>query len=158
MLIDGLEWCGLLWCFYQLFGRHPFTPLVNKWWCNATFLKICSDKEMNSSTSWMTREWINVPFWANCSFKAQFTLVSYYKATVRWVSLRDSLLFLFWCCKCQRSDGLVDHSRPAPDRSVWVSPAVRLSQLCSSHTPGSPSPSPPSPAARTLQKRNKTAE
>ncbi len=35
--IDGLEWCGLLWCFYQLirlsFWRHPFTtedPLVNK--------------------------------------------------------------------------------------------------------------------------------
>ncbi len=28
-LIDGLESCGLLWCFYQLFGlsfwRHPFT-------------------------------------------------------------------------------------------------------------------------------------
>ncbi len=19
-IIDGLEWCGLLWCFYQLFG------------------------------------------------------------------------------------------------------------------------------------------
>ncbi len=40
--IDGLEsCCGLLWCFYQLFGlsfwRHPFTseyPLVSKW-CNA---------------------------------------------------------------------------------------------------------------------------
>ncbi len=38
--------CGLLWCFYQLFGlsfwRHPFTaedPLVSKWW-NATFLQI----------------------------------------------------------------------------------------------------------------------
>ncbi len=46
MLIDGLEWCELLWCFYQLFGlsfwRHPFTeedPLVSKWW-NATFLQI----------------------------------------------------------------------------------------------------------------------
>ncbi len=45
-LTDGLEWCGLLWCFYQLFGplfwRHPFTaedPQVNKW-CNATFLQI----------------------------------------------------------------------------------------------------------------------
>ncbi len=26
MLTDGLEWCGLLWCFYQLsFWRHPFT-------------------------------------------------------------------------------------------------------------------------------------
>ncbi len=39
-------WCGLLWCFYQLFGlsfwRHPFTaehPLLSKW-CNATFLQI----------------------------------------------------------------------------------------------------------------------
>ncbi len=38
--------CGLLGCFYQLFGlsfwRHPFTtedPLVSKW-CNATFLQI----------------------------------------------------------------------------------------------------------------------
>ncbi len=46
--MDELEWCGLLWCFYQLFGfsfwRHPFTaedPLVSKW-CNATFLQICS--------------------------------------------------------------------------------------------------------------------
>ncbi len=35
-LIDELESCGLLWCFYQLFGlsywRHPFTaehPLVS---------------------------------------------------------------------------------------------------------------------------------
>ncbi len=51
--------CGLLWCFYQLFGlsfwRHPFTaedPLVSKW-CNATFLQICSDEETNSSTSRM---------------------------------------------------------------------------------------------------------
>ncbi len=39
------EWCGLLWCFHQLFGlsswRHPFTamdPLVSKWY-NATFLQ-----------------------------------------------------------------------------------------------------------------------
>ncbi len=44
----GVVWitCGLLWCFYQLFGlsfwRHPFTaehPLMSKW-CNATFLQI----------------------------------------------------------------------------------------------------------------------
>ncbi len=46
MLTDGLEWCGLLWCFYQLFGlsfwRHPFTaehPLLRHWW-NAKFLQI----------------------------------------------------------------------------------------------------------------------
>ncbi len=47
----GLEWCGLLWCFYQLFGLsfwwHPFTvevPLLSKW-CNATFLQISSHEE-----------------------------------------------------------------------------------------------------------------
>ncbi len=63
----GVVWitCGLLCCFYQLFGlsfwRHPFTaedPLVNKW-CNAKFLQICSEKETNSSTSWMARWWVN---------------------------------------------------------------------------------------------------
>ncbi len=52
----GVMWitCGLLWCFYQLFGlsfwRHPFTaehPLLSKW-CNATFLQIWWRQ-----TSWM---------------------------------------------------------------------------------------------------------
>ncbi len=32
-LTNGLEWCGLLWCFYQLFGlsfwRHPFQGSQN---------------------------------------------------------------------------------------------------------------------------------
>ncbi len=63
----GVVWitCGLLWCFYQLFGlsfwRHPFTaedPLVSKW-CNATFLKIWTHKETNS-TSWMAWVCVNV--------------------------------------------------------------------------------------------------
>ncbi len=43
---DGLEWCVLLWCFYQLFGlsfwRHPSNaehPFLSKWW-NATFLQM----------------------------------------------------------------------------------------------------------------------
>ncbi len=44
----GVVWitCGLLWCFYQLFGlsfwRHPFTaehPLMRHW-CSDTFLQI----------------------------------------------------------------------------------------------------------------------
>ncbi len=43
MLTDGLEWCGLLWCFYQLsFWRHPFTaehPLLRHW-CRDTFFQI----------------------------------------------------------------------------------------------------------------------
>ncbi len=67
-LTDGLEWCGLLWCFYQLFGlsfwRHPFTPedpLVSKW-CNATFLQICSDDETNAAASRMAWGRVNHTF------------------------------------------------------------------------------------------------
>ncbi len=53
----GVVWitCGLLWCFYQLFGlsfwRHPFSaehPLMSKW-CNATFLQIW----WRNNESWM---------------------------------------------------------------------------------------------------------
>ncbi len=51
----GVVWitCGLLWCFYQLFGlsfwRHPFTaehPLLRQW-CSDTFLQ--SDEESHLS-------------------------------------------------------------------------------------------------------------
>ncbi len=47
----GVVWitCGLLWCFYQLFGlsfwRHPFTaehPLLRHW-CRDTFLQMLTD-------------------------------------------------------------------------------------------------------------------
>ncbi len=62
----GLVWitCGLLWCFYQLFGLsfwwHPFTAedtLVIKW-CNAEFLKICSNKDTKASRYWMAWGWV----------------------------------------------------------------------------------------------------
>ncbi len=53
MLTDGLKWCGLLWCFYQLFGlsfwRHPFTtkdPLARKRW-NDTFLQVWWRNKLN---------------------------------------------------------------------------------------------------------------
>ncbi len=80
----GVVWitCGLLWCFYQLFGlsfwRHPFTaedPLVSKW-CNATFLEICSDETTNSSTSWMAWQWVHFYFWLNYCFKLFFYLIA----------------------------------------------------------------------------------
>ncbi len=68
-LTDGLEWCGLLWCFYQLFGlsfwRHPFTaehPLVNKW-CNARFLQIYSDEETHLRLGWSEDEHIFIFGW-----------------------------------------------------------------------------------------------
>ncbi len=59
----GVVWitCGLLWCFYQLFGlsfwRHPFTaehPLLRR---DAVTHFYKSDEETNSSTSWMVWGW-----------------------------------------------------------------------------------------------------
>ncbi len=70
----GLEWCGLLWCFYQLFGlsfwRHPFTaehPLVSKW-CNATFLQIWWRNKLIYILRMSTFS-DHLCFWLNYSFK-----------------------------------------------------------------------------------------
>ncbi len=63
----GVVWitCGLLWCFYQLFGlsfwRHPFTTedaLVKNWY-NAKLLQVCCHEESNSSTSWLAWGGVN---------------------------------------------------------------------------------------------------
>ncbi len=67
--------CGLLWCFYQLFGRsfwrHPFTaehPLLSKW-CNALqiwwrnkLIYILDNLRMSTFS-------VNFYFWVNYSFK-----------------------------------------------------------------------------------------
>ncbi len=71
MLTDGLEWCGLLVDYCDVFiscldshsdGTHSLQtvedPLLSKC-CNATFLQICSDEETNSSTSWKAWEWVD---------------------------------------------------------------------------------------------------
>ncbi len=70
-LTDGLEWCDLLWCFYQLFGlsfwRHPFTCFkswyIISWKCQHSlfiFRPYChSDyikKEENCLWIWCNRE------------------------------------------------------------------------------------------------------
>ncbi len=60
-LTDGLEWCGLLWCFYQLFGlsfwRHPFTaehPMVSKWcYVSPNLMK----KQINLHLEWPEGEY-----------------------------------------------------------------------------------------------------
>ncbi len=70
----GVVWitCGILWCFYQLFGlsfwRHPFTaehPLLRQW-CNDTFLQIWWRNKLIYILDELRR--VNVPFWVNYSF------------------------------------------------------------------------------------------
>ncbi len=70
----GVVWitCGLLWCFYQMFGlsfwRHPFTaehPLLH-------FSK--SDKETNSVN--VSKCSANFHFWVNYSFNVISCLVN----------------------------------------------------------------------------------
>ncbi len=50
-LTDGLEWCGLLWCFYQLFGLILTAP-IHCWDSDAVTHFSKSDEETNSSKSW----------------------------------------------------------------------------------------------------------
>ncbi len=77
MLTEWLEWCGLLWCFYQLFGlsfwRHPFTaehPLLRHW-CNDTFLQIWWRNKLIYSLDDLRVNKSSADFlsWLNCSFQ-----------------------------------------------------------------------------------------
>ncbi len=79
MLIDGLDSCELLVdycdvfisCLNSNFWRHPFTaeyPMVSKWFEEVNFSKSISNKETNSSTSWMALRWVHFLFELNYSF------------------------------------------------------------------------------------------
>ncbi len=65
--------CGLLRCFYQLFGlsfwRHPFTaehPLLSLEEGDVMLHLSKTDKETNSSTSWKVWGWVQYfHFWVN---------------------------------------------------------------------------------------------
>ncbi len=82
----GVVWitCGLLWCFYQLFGlsfwRHPFTsedPLVSKW-CNAKFLQICSDDKLIYILDGMRASKFSAKFHFWMSFTLIFCISCYF--------------------------------------------------------------------------------
>ncbi len=101
MLTDGLEWCGLLWCFYQLFGlsfwRHPFTAedLLVRHWCNATFLQIWwRNKLLYIADDLRVGTFlVNFHFWVNYSFKGhhrilirfQELIISSWRLNSSWV-------------------------------------------------------------------------
>ncbi len=89
--------CGLLWCFFQLFGlsfwRHPFTaehPLVSKW-CNAKFLQICSDNKQIYFLNGLRISTFsaNFHFWVNYSFNVNLKLYFYHHRDPYVVALRS---------------------------------------------------------------------
>ncbi len=54
---SGVDYCGLLWCFYQLFGlsfwRHPFTAH----WSQTQFLEGHSSAQFSSNQLQITPAW-----------------------------------------------------------------------------------------------------
>ncbi len=84
----GVVWitCGLLWCFYQLFGlsfwRHPFTaehPLLRHR-CNATFLQI-----------WWRNKLILILDGLKCSFLGEL-----YFSNICWLTQAHRLALLLF--------------------------------------------------------------
>ncbi len=109
--------CGLLWCFYQLFGlsfwRHPFTaedPLVSMW-CNAKFLQICCDEKTNSFVWPESKFSANVHFWVNCFFKNIFWFVIEIK---RW-----TLVYWLICSVCMFLTGKISCVTFGTNNGLW---------------------------------------
>ncbi len=133
MLIDWLEWWGLLRCIYQLFRlsfwRHPFTaedPLVSKW-CNATCKQIWSDEETNSSTSWMAWGYVNIQHiffrgggGVNCSFNVcPWSFLSVYYVILSYSYFQDWLLMCSFV-SCSLYPGRTSLKWPKTTSMVWT--------------------------------------
>ncbi len=95
----GVVWitCGLLWCFYQLFGLSCFTaedPLLSKW-CNASFLQIwwrntlihILDGLRVSTFSANFHFWVNFIFNTSNMFKYATQICSVLQPFVVYISL-----------------------------------------------------------------------
>ncbi len=80
ILIDGLEWCGLLVDYCDVFiscldshsdGTHSLQRI--HWWASDAMLHFSkSDEETNSSSSWMAWGWVK--FLANSHFRWTLSL------------------------------------------------------------------------------------
>ncbi len=99
----GVVWitCGLLWCFYQLFGlsfwRHP---LLRQWW-NDTFLQIWwrFDTFLQSRMAW---GWgyiqQNFHFWVNSSFQE----IVFFKCVFKSKFNNARYCWMWICLVCKR--------------------------------------------------------
>ncbi len=119
-LSDGLECCGLLVDYCDVFiscldshsdGTHSLQRI--HYWASDVLLNVFkSDKETNSSTSWMTWGWVfsaNIHFWVNYSFNQ--------------MDLDD----LAVACKIRNS--LLTNQHPGPELSAIITSQVCRPQL-----------------------------
>ncbi len=124
----GVVWitCGLLWCFYQLFGlsfwRHPFTaddPLLSKWW-NASFLQIWWRNTLIHILDGLRVSTFsaNFHFWVNFIFNTsnmQLRYVLFYShLSFIFLSLSLEELYNHWptSCPCQQGNDVMTCSLP----------------------------------------------
>ncbi len=128
-----MDWSGVDYCdvFISCLdshsdGTHSLQSI--HWWCNATFLQICSLEETNSFTSWMAWECVKqifskFLFWVNYSFKLDSHCWLW---QIRKVDLRGLTLLAARCClSCRcwtRWAGmrLVCRLRTLPSNAAWT--------------------------------------
>ncbi len=120
----GVVWftCGLLWCFYQLFGLILTAPIHcrgSNWWASDGMLNFSkSDEETNSSTSWLAWGWVHFHFWVNHSFVflTIFKIVAIQLICVEvWVHVFAGMTRVR-LCKCVFEMALLGHREL---KNVW---------------------------------------
>ncbi len=95
-LTDELEWCVLLWCFISCLDSHSDgTHSLQRihWWASDAMLHFSKSVLMNSSTSWMTWEWVYFNLWMNYAFQS-LNFVFYKICFCFWAF---EILLSCWC-------------------------------------------------------------
>ncbi len=85
-LIDGLEWCGLLWCFISCLDSHydgtHSLQSIHCWETDEMLHFSKSDEETNSATSWISQRW--VIFFSKCLFLGNYSFSIFQKYVLKW--------------------------------------------------------------------------
>ncbi len=96
-----LEWCGLLWCFISCLDSHSDgTHSLQRihWWASDAMLHFSKSVLMNSSTSWMTWEWVYFNLWMNYAFQS-LNFVFYKICFCFWAFWDSSFMLVLFCVR-----------------------------------------------------------
>ncbi len=62
LIDEPFMWITVMFYMSCLDGTHSLQRMIRSW-CKATFLQICSNKETNSSTYWITWGWVTLNYY-----------------------------------------------------------------------------------------------